>query len=303
MVYLEEYTSRELELAIRVARDSALPETDRVAAIDAFQYAAFARVQDTIEELLSGEQPSSIQLAALAALDQFDEPSTGDLVLQHWSTMTPRVQTRAIDFLFAKTDRAKALLTALQNSQLKTALVRRSQIERIAKNWPELQDLAKQVLSSMAPKVSRRSIVERYEPSLDQSGNIERGRKIFEKQCAVCHQLEGKGFALGPNLATMKARGAEAILLNVLDPNLEVNPQYVSYTALLKSDRIITGMISSETSTAVTFTKQQDQSTTVLREEIETLQSSGVSIMPEGFEKQLSQQDMADLIDYLMSFN
>ena len=52
--------------------------------------------------------------------------------------------------------------------------------------------------------------------------------------------------AIGPNLAAMRSRGAEAILTNVLDPNREVNPQYLNYIVQTRSGRSLSGMIASE---------------------------------------------------------
>jgi putative heme-binding domain-containing protein len=89
--------------------------------------------------------------------------------------------------------------------------------------------------------------------------------------------------------------------LNVLDPNREVNPQYVNYLLVTTSGRSITGLIAAETGTSVTLKRQENASDTVLRANIEELKSTGQSIMPEGLEKQLDQQALSDLIAYLLS--
>ena len=97
----------------------------------------------------------------------------------------------------------------------------------------------------------------------------------------------------------MKARGPEAILVNVLDPNREVNPQYLSYAVRLLDGRTLAGMISSETATGVTLRRADNQTDTVLRIDIDQLKSTGQSLMPEGLERQIDQQAMADLLAYL----
>jgi putative heme-binding domain-containing protein len=119
--------------------------------------------------------------------------------------------------------------------------------------------------------------------------------------CSVCHRLENVGTEIGPNLATLQNRGAESILLNVLDPNREVNPQYVNYILVTTEGRSITGLVAAETATSVTLKRQENASDTVLRANIDELKSTGQSIMPEGLEKQLAQQALADLIAYLLS--
>jgi putative heme-binding domain-containing protein len=121
------------------------------------------------------------------------------------------------------------------------------------------------------------------------------------KTCASCHKLDGTWHEIGPNLATIQNRGAEAILANVLDPNREVNPQFLSYFVVTNDGRTLTGMIQAETGTSITLVRADNQSDLVLRSEIESLESTGVSLMPEGLEKDLTPQAMADLIAYLLS--
>jgi putative heme-binding domain-containing protein len=99
----------------------------------------------------------------------------------------------------------------------------------------------------------------------------------------------------------MKARGADAILANILDPNLEVNPQYINYLLLKSDGSSSTGMIASENATTVTLKRAEGQSETILRDDIEQMQSSRKSIMPEGLHQSIPPEAMADLISYLMS--
>jgi putative heme-binding domain-containing protein len=146
---------------------------------------------------------------------------------------------------------------------------------------------------------SRQQVVELYREALSRRGDAERGRAVFRKSCAVCHRLENFGYELGPNLATIKNRGPEAVVLNVLDPNREVNPQYQSYLAITTDGLTHTGMIQSETATAVTLSRGENKSETLLRNEIEELRSSGLSLMPEGLEKEIDVAALADLLAYL----
>lgn len=60
--------------------------------------------------------------------------------------------------------------------------------------------------------------------------DIDRGREVFKKSCSACHRVQGVGHELGPSLMAIKSRGAETLLASILDPNSEVNPQYVSTT-------------------------------------------------------------------------
>jgi putative heme-binding domain-containing protein len=99
----------------------------------------------------------------------------------------------------------------------------------------------------------------------------------------------------------MKARGPEAILLNVLDPNREVNPQFLNYAVMTTDGRQLTGLIAAETATSITLKRADNATDTVLRIDIEQLKSTGMSLMPEGMEKQIDQAAMADLLAFLMT--
>jgi putative heme-binding domain-containing protein len=132
-------------------------------------------------------------------------------------------------------------------------------------------------------------------------GDIARGQKVFQKICANCHQLQGQGFAIGPNLAAMRNRGPEAILSNVLVPNAEVNPQFINYVVTTKDGRAFSGMIAEESAASITLQRAENVRDTILRIDIDQLRSTGMSLMPEGVEKDIDVQGMADLLTYLRS--
>jgi putative heme-binding domain-containing protein len=78
-------------------------------------------------------------------------------------------------------------------------------------------------------------------------------------------------------------------------------PEYINYTVNTQDGRTFTGVITAETATSITLRRAEGQSDTVLRANIDELQSTGLSLMPEGLEKQVTPKEMADLIAYLMS--
>ena len=90
-------------------------------------------------------------------------------------------------------------------------------------------------------------------------------------------------------------------MLNVLDPNREVKPKFLSYVTATTEGRILTGMIVAETANSLTIQRSDGTTATVLRVDIEELNSTGLSFMPEGLEKQVTVKMMADLLVYLAS--
>jgi putative heme-binding domain-containing protein len=146
---------------------------------------------------------------------------------------------------------------------------------------------------------ARKEVVKKYQAALKTAGDVARGRTAFRKICAACHRLEGHGKPVGAELAGIADRGFAAVLLNVLDPNREVKPKFLSYVLATNSGQIVTGMITAETANSITLRRTDGTTATVLRVDIEELNSTGLSFMPEGLEKQVTIPMMADLLAYL----
>ena len=85
----------------------------------------------------------------------------------------------------------------------------------------------------------------------------------------------------------------------LFSPNAALSPAYVSYVVATKSGRVVSGIIVSESATSITLRRAAAIDDTVARTDIEEMQSTGQSLMPEGLEKNLSRQELADLIEYL----
>ncbi|MFH1302151.1 MAG: c-type cytochrome, partial [Planctomycetota bacterium] len=147
----------------------------------------------------------------------------------------------------------------------------------------------------------RREIISQYQPALALQTDLTEGKKIFKRDCLTCHKLGKDGYEVGPNLATIKNRTASEILVHVLDPNKEVSPNFLEYVVVTDVGLIETGIIVNETPSSITLKKAENKEITILRENIEEIRSSGKSLMPEGFEKKIKTQEMADLIAYLMA--
>ena len=148
---------------------------------------------------------------------------------------------------------------------------------------------------------TRDDVLRSYQVALTLKPDRDKGAALFRQHCAVCHQIGTVGFQVGPNLATMKNRGPEAILTNVLDPNREVNPAWRDYIAVTTDGQTHNGVLIAESASVLTFRRAEAKETSVLRSDIEALRDTGRSLMPEGLEKNLDTQSMADLIAWLMT--
>ena len=136
-------------------------------------------------------------------------------------------------------------------------------------------------------------------PALELRGSSANGRKIYLERCAACHRIGGLGHPVGPDLTTFKTAGKETLLVNILDPNREVAPGYLSHTVETKSGESLSGLIVNESPSSITLRGPNGAETIVMRSQIAGLQASDQSLMPEGLEVGLTPQDMADLLEYI----
>lgn len=283
------------------AGDSKQPVDQRVAAVRSLGLASFDDVVDILTDLLDSLQPPEIQTAAIQALSQFQHDDVPEIIVEGWPGFTPKVRGEAAEALFARTERLSILLAAIDDQVIKPSQLDPARIQFLLAHTDQtIRDEASRLLSS-AKLAPRKEVVEAWRDVLDMKGEKVRGKAVFKRECSKCHLLEGVGVELGLPLNTIGNRGAETILLSVLDPNREVNPSYLNYIVVTTRGLQISGMITSETASSITLKRAEGETDTVLRANIDELISTGLSIMPEGQEKAMTKQEMADVISYLMS--
>jgi len=250
-----------------------------------------------LRELLAPISPPELQLAALRAA----AANAGGvaLIVQAWPNLSPAVKNEAVEVLLSTDPGARALADAVAAKRVSAAdLVPHR--KRLAKHSDaKLRELATR---GLPPGASRAAVLARYQPAATKPGVVERGLAVFQKHCAVCHRLGNEGPQVGPDLrAVLGNKTKEKLLLDIFDPNREVDPRFVNYVAERSDGRTATGLISSETSTSVTLRRSGGVDETILRSDLERLTSTGISVMPEGFEQSIDIQQAADLMTFLLN--
>jgi putative heme-binding domain-containing protein len=246
-------------------------------------------------------QPQPVQAAVLETLARFDDPGVPGLVLEAWPGLSPKLRATATETLFARPAWVADFLASVEQGKVQPGDVDPARVALLQASADErVRDRARKLFAG-ARLGKRQDVVAAYQKALQIKGDPAKGRAVFKKECSACHRLEGVGEAVGADLAAIRDRGLDAVLLNILDPNREVQPQYLTYSLLTDSGRAITGMITAETANSITIRRADGTSETVLRTNIEELRSTGMSFMPEGLEKQIDLQGMADLLAYLNS--
>src|SRR5262249_25073880 len=242
---------------------------------------------------LSADHESQLQLAAIDALSDRTQPEVANVLLAAWRSLSPTVRTRALDALLTRKQWVEPLLAAITNKTIAPAEIDAPHRHRLTE-YPD-DDLRKKAEANLSQDGSkeRLAVFNRY-ATLIHAGDVERGKAVFTKNCSPCHLVKGIGNQVGPDLAARQDKSGEGLLREILDPNRAVDGRFAEYTAVTTDGIVKSGVLAAETASSITLRAQQGVETTLLRSQLESLTSTGRSPMPEGFENQISPDEMSD---------
>ena len=159
------------------------------------------------------------------------------------------------------------------------------------------------VLKMKSPRQEEQeSTIESILDGLD-LGNASRGRVLFHDQrvsCGACHRIEGQGGQLGPNLTKIGSiRQPRDLLEAILYPSSTVVNGYEYYVMETDNGESFGGIIQRETKDAIYLKNANMRNVRVARNQIHSVTTSSISIMPSGLNQVLSRQELLDLVSFL----
>ncbi len=256
---------------------------------------------DTLASLLAPRVPQEVSAAALETLARLPYDEVPAILVDGWSSYVPRMRRDVTEILLCRTPWTLALIDGIEQGRIAPAELDASQRERLASHPDSaVRERAERVLA-LKSHSDRQQVLADFRSSLTLEADRARGAKVFQRVCAACHRFGDVGHALGPDLAALQDRSAHALLTALIDPNRAVEPKFVSYIAAALDGRIYSGMVVSETSNSIIIARPDGRQDELVRAEIDTLIATGKSFMPEGLERDLSPQDVADVIVYIQS--
>ncbi len=288
-----------VEDALRIAKDPEESVERRSEAIRALRLGDFPVLQNLAPAILDLRQPAPLQAAMIDTLATFQDDSISRLVVKAWPGLSPTLRRRAVELLVSRPAWVQTFLDAVEKDAVGRGELDPARIE-LLKQHPD-EEIARRVRKIFRANTlgDRGKLVSNYQPALKLTGDQERGKALFKKNCSACHQLEGVGTAVGADLNGVRSQGPAALLLNILDPNRSVKPKFLTYVIQTADGRVLSGLIRSESSNTITLRQPDGKEITLQRVDIESMRSTRLSFMPEGLEKQLDEQAIADLLAYL----
>jgi putative membrane-bound dehydrogenase-like protein len=259
-------------------------------------------VVDQLLELVTPRISPDLTRQLLEAVARSETSSGGAALIKLLPGLTPAARAVALSGLLGRADWTSALLDAAAAGKVSLADLSLEQRQSL---WlhprREIARRARQLLARGPglPNPDRQKVVDELLPLAAQTGDPAAGKLVFAKNCAICHTHGGEGGKVGPDLTGMAVHPKSHLLTEILDPSRNVEANYRQYVASTRAGRILSGLLASETRTSIEMLDAQGKRHTILREDLEDLQASNKSLMPEGFEKSLSKDDLVNLLEFL----
>ena len=282
--------------------DEKAPVQQRSAALgllgrDARNEAEDARV---LAQLFRGSVSPALQAAALARLGQLKTDAAPTAILGAWPSLMPSQREQSAEVLLRRAAWTRLLLDGLEARALSPSDLGASVRQRLlAQTDAKLRERAAGLLAAPSG-IGRAQLIARYLPAVRGArGDAARGRALFQQHCVACHRLRGEGQGAAPDLASVVDRSPERMLIAILDPNRAVEDRYLNHLARTRAGDEFSGMLAGESANSITLVSPAGARETILRADMESLTSTRLSLMPEGFEQFLQPQDIADLLAHL----
>jgi len=281
------------------AADASRPLPERLDAVKLLVHLPWDAAGPVLAGLLGEEQPQELRIAAVAALSGHPVPDVPKLLMGAWKKALPALRREILEAMSRRPERLSALLDEIEGGRMTPGELGASLLKQLQGYGDvAIRDRAKKLIQSNLPE-ERQKVIERYKAALAKEGDPKRGREIFKTNCSACHKIAGIGTLVGPDISDAIFKAPEQLLVDILDPSRVIDNNYATFVVKTKSGAVVSGFIAAQTASSLTLRRGEGQEDVVLRQDIEEMKSSGVSLMPEGLEKNVTVEGMSDLLAFL----
>lgn len=254
-------------------------------------------------DTLADPSAKDLTVVILGAVGKLDDPRFADVVISRFQSLAPDVQPKALELLTQRTVWAKPLIAAIGENKIPATALNVNQIQRLLalkdkdltaavnKYWGTIRttrDPAREQFVGEMRKLVRST-----------KGDPHKGIEVFNRVCGQCHKIYGQGQDVGPDITSNGRASFEQLLSNVFDPSLVIGAIYQARTVQAADGRIITGLLVEDSPQRIVLKVQGGKLETIAREDVDAMKVSELSLMPEGLEKQLKAQEIADLFAFI----
>ncbi len=252
-----------------------------------------------LARILNDASAAELHDVALQTITRRASDRVPEILLEAWARHRPALRRLVVAKLVTRGAWINALLDAVASGKVSPADI--DPVTRLRLSRNSNPAIVKRVdkLLPLHNSPDRGEVVRRYGTVATLTGDRTNGAQVFTTNCAPCHRLNNQGFEVGPDLSVYRNKGLADWLEAILNPNAIIEPRFVNYTIETTDDRSLSGLIRSESASAVTLIQAQGVLETIPREQIREIRASTISLMPDGLESAITPQAMADLIAHL----
>ncbi len=255
-----------------------------------------------IRTLINDKVLGTVSRSALAA---YDDPSIPKQLTGSWPVRSEEQQAATVATLTSRASYAKVLLEAVKAGKVPANAISPFQARQIrnlgdesltkllTETWGEIRDTPE------AKKAEFAKWEGVLKPGTLAKADRSKGRMIFMAACSACHKMYGLGGAIGPELTGSDRRNLKYLLENILDPNAVVPADYRVSVFQLKDGRTLSGVIPEQTERTLTVQTPAER-LVIERTQIVKQEQLAQSLMPEGLLTALGEENVINLIAYLM---
>ncbi len=287
-------------LASASAEDERLPEPARVESLQLLGFLPDSR--RILTAIAIRDDLPSYGQAAIGSLARLDAIEPWTPLIERFPSESLQIRSAILAGILQRPERIALLLDAIEAGTIKPAEINPVQTNLLLKHGDEkIKERAAKIFGSATP-ADRQKALEDYQSALAMNADALRGVKVFEKNCANCHKIGDLGVNVAPDISDSRTKTPQQILGDIIQPNRAIDANYIAWNVLLTDGSAASGVLSAETGTSITLRQPEGKTLVVSRSDIDQLKSSGLSLMPEGLEKNIPPQDMADLIAFIKNW-
>jgi putative membrane-bound dehydrogenase-like protein len=285
--------------AMQIAGDEKQSLESRETGIRFLAFATWETAEESLLPFLLPQIPQQLQRATIASLAEQSSNDVAATLLEGWRGYSPQIRRDVVEGLLSQSGRLTVLLDAVETGAVRAMDIEVDKRQMLVKHPDKrIRSRCEQIFKD-SQNTNRTKVVDAWQDALNLEGDSNLGLEVFKKKCSICHQVGEIGHKVAPDLASVKNKSAADLLIAILDPNREAQPNFNTYTAETKEGRIFSGIIAAESANSITLRRAEAKQDVVLRSNIEGMISNGISLMPEGLEKEISRQDLANVIAFV----
>ena len=292
-----------IEALAKIASDQTAMK-ERTSLIAAFGEISCPPCVPVLLEIAKDSKDRQLLLAALAALQRYEDPEIVQAVLARLGDLEPSPRRVAESLLSSRQSSTLQLLQAVDNGTVSPSDISLETINQM-RLWQDtaIQSLlAKHFLVDVESAARLDDMIKRYADIITAAnGSPYNGQLMFRETCAKCHTLFSQGGQVGPDLTTYKRDDLASMLLHVVNPSAEIREGYEGRIAFTEDGRVVNGLLIEQDNRIVVLRGHDGTNVTLSKDTIDEIVIQKKSLMPDGLLDKFSDQQLRDLFAYLRS--